>query len=540
MTMTAPIDRRAVLAATGAALAAPTLLRAQADGPVASTTHGPVRGLDRDGVKQFLGVPYGATTAGANRWLAAKPPAAWTAPRDATRYGSMCPQLFGAPLAERDQILPRTPLGEDCLHVNIWTPQIGSGARAVMVWFHGGGYVSGSGNTPTDDGANLARRQDVVVVNVTHRINHMGFLDLEALYGPAYADACNVGMLDCVAALRWVRGNIARFGGDPRRVMIFGQSGGGAKVCNLMAMPAATGLFHRALAASGAQVRGAARPQAAARAKRIVEALGVTSLEQLQAIPADRLLAVAAGLSDPGGGPTPVIDGRIIPRHPFDPDATPLSKGVPLITGSTETEWSFFGPPIDPVDDAGLLKAVRAVTRLNDADATAVIGVFKTAHPDMDNAYLGQILLSQWTYTAQVNELAERKAQQGGAAVYLYNFAKHLPVRDGRLHSPHTSDIPFFFDALAGATPMTGPVTADQQAVASVHSALWANFAKTGDPNGPGLPKWPQFDLKTRSTLLIADRFVARSDPMGVTRRAVLDYKPKAAPAPELSVGPLR
>jgi len=533
MSRAADITRRQmIVGATGAAALISAGAYAAEPGPVGQTRAGRVRGTERDGVKIFRGVPYGADTGGANRWLPPKPVAAWSAIRDATAYGPAPPQptpVF-TPMREETEMLQKGPFGEDCLTLNIYTPAVGtgSGKRAVMVWFHGGAFFAGSGNATSYDGVNLARKQDVVLVSVTHRLNHFGFLYLGELFGEAYADSGNVGMLDCVAALQWVHDNIAQFGGDPGRVMIFGQSGGGAKVSTLMGMPAAKGLFHRAAAQSGAALTAIPKSQAVASAKRLVDALGVTTLAELQALPWERF--VQAG--GPGFDRGPIVDGRSLPANVFDPAASPLSKDVPLISSTVETEAASWGAPIDPIDDAGLLTAVRQATRLSDADAAALIEEFRAAYPGKDNTYLAQLLISQWTFTDGVVTQAERKAAQaaeGGAPDYFFYFAHHTTVRDGKLKAVHTSEIPYCFDSLAHSEPIVGPVTPDKQALADKVSAYWANFAKTGNPNGRGLAEWRPYDLQSRAGLVITREGnpVMMNDLMGRTRRAIVEYRAK-------------
>ena len=532
------IDRRAVLGAAGVAAVAGPALAAES-GPVATTAYGRIRGEARGSVKVFLGVPYGADTGGANRWLPPKPPAKWTGVRACTEYGQESPQgPFMTPMAEETAMIQKGPIGEDCLRINIYTPAVGpkSGKRAVMVWFHGGGFSAGSGNATSYDGSNLARKQDVVVVSVTHRLNHFGFLYLADLYGPAYAESGNVGMLDCVAALQWVHDNIANFGGDPSRVMLFGQSGGGAKVSTLMGMPAAKGLFHRVAAESGA-ARAATAPQAAASAKRLVDALGVKSLAELQALPWQKIEDVA-GANRGSGGNGPVVAGKALPAQVFDPTASPLSRDVPLISSTVETESASWGAPVDPIDDAALQTLVKGATRLADGDGAALVAIYKANYPGKDNAYIGQLLLSQWTFTDGVTTQAEKKAVQsaaGGAPVYFFYFAHHTDVRGDRLHAPHTSEIPYVWDSLKASSPIVGTVTPAKQALADKCSAYWANFAKTGNPNGAGLPHWEPFNLATRPTLVVQtkdDQPLTINDPMGPTRKAVAEYKAKVPAAP--------
>jgi para-nitrobenzyl esterase len=493
--------------------------------PVAQTSSGKIRGYNDGPVKVFKGVPYGAPTGGANRWLPAKPPVPWSGIRDATQPGGMSPQNFGAPMAEETAMIQKGPMTEDCLNLNVFTPAVGpkSGKRPVMVWFHGGGFAGGSGNATSYDGRNLAEKHGVVLVSVTHRLNVFGFLYLGDLFGADYADSGNVGVLDLVAALNWVKNNISNFGGDPDNVTIFGQSGGGAKVSALMAMPAAKGLFKQAIAESGALVRATPRDKAAESAKRLIDALGVKTISELRSVPQDKLIATMNELHFQSA---PVVDGRVLPAHPFDPSAPAMSRDVPFMVGTVETEATFFpNTPLDPIDAAKFHDLVKNSTQAPDADVDHLISVFRHANPGKDDTYLYQLLLSQTTFQERSIEIAERKADQGGAPVYVYYFTKHTPVHGGKLRAPHTLEIPYAFDSLAKSEPIIGPVTAEQQALADKVSSAWVSFARTGNPNNPKIPNWAAFDTKTRNIMIIDDQFKAVSDPLRETRLAIIELR---------------
>ena len=353
--------------------------------PPVATTAGRVRGLVRDRVNQFYGVPYGASTAGANRFMPPAKPASWTGVRDCFQVKERAPQDEDGPISEVFSLDRREPMGEDCLAVNVFTPGLGSGNRPVMVWLHGGGFAGGSGNWLLYDGTNLARKEDVVVVSVTHRLNLFGFLYLADLGGEKWIDSGNVGMRDIVLALEWVRDNITAFGGNPANVTVFGQSGGGSKVTTLMAMPAASGLFHRAIAQSGAQLRGATRENATRAAEQFLEKLGLqrNQLDQLQQMPWQKLQA--AFFSQPaiqGLGSGPVVDARSLPRDQWSPDAPAMSADVPLMIGSTETEdaWSDPPPPLE-MSEEEMMTRVRRITRNDDADGAGTGGALSQDAP---------------------------------------------------------------------------------------------------------------------------------------------------------------
>ena len=530
------LDRRSLLGAgaVGAAAIAPLseALAAQA-GPVADTKSGKIRGYTDKKIHVFKGVPYGQPTGGANRWLRAKAPVAWTDVRDCTKQGQKCPQNEGAPMVEETVALGKEAMGEDCLNLDIWTPAIGanSGKRPVMVWYHGGGFSSGSGGGLRYDGVNLCTKKDVVVVTVTHRLNVFGFLNLASLYGAAYADSPNVGIIDCVDALRWVHDNIANFGGDPANVTIFGESGGAGKVSTMMAMPAAKGLFHRAIAQSGAALRSNAMDRTAAQAKTFVDALGVKTLAELQAVPQAKLVEVMNSTRTPSG---PVVDGKWLPNHPFDQGAPAVSADVPFLMGSNTTEVTFFADtPLDPIDDAKLKSELKRYTKVDDAGAEQLITLYRKQYPDKQNTYIYQVIASDWWMTDTMTTQAERKSGAGGAPAYLYYFNKHTPksTRDGKLGAPHSIEIAYAFDNLALAVPLSGAVTAENQALADKVSGLWTSFARTGKPAVSGAPAWPPFNAQSRDVMIIDDTCRVAHDPRPDARKLIAALKVKVGAA---------
>ena len=524
------VNRRALVGSAGAALALSSIssAKAEAAGPVAKTTSGMIRGSLDGSIKVFKGIPYGQPTGGANRWLPAKAPVAWGGVRDALKQGDKCPQNLGAPMAEEAVQLGQEPMSEDCLNLDVWTPAVGprSGKRPVMVWYHGGGYAAGSGGGLRYDGTNLCLKKDVVVVTVTHRLNVFGFLNLAA-FGPEYAQSGNVGMLDCVAALRWVHDNIKNFGGDPGNVTIFGESGGGQKVSTLLAMPDAKGLFHRAIAQSGTSLRVGDPDRAAKGAAAFMQALDVKTLAELQAVPQARLIETMNKARMPTG---PIIDAQVLPHHPFSPTAPALSADVPLLMGSNATEITFFADtPLDPIDDAKLLSEVKRYTHVDDEEANRLISLCRADFPDKANTYIYQLIASQWWMGSDVGVQAERKAAAGGAPCYLYHFEKHTPksVRDGKLNAPHSIEIAYAFDNLALAVPLSGPVTPQQQALADKVSGLWTSFARTGRPSAAGVPAWPGYDAQTRPVMVLDDVCRVARDPHASLRTTIATLKTK-------------
>ena len=526
------MDRRSLIAGA-AALAAAGQARAQGKGPagpVAQTTAGRIRGVEAGGVKSFKGVPYGAPTGGANRFRPPQPTVPWRGVRDCTASGHLSPQNLFPIIPEESGSLAQEGQGEDCLVLNLWTPALDNRKRPVMVWFHGGGYAVGGGSAPWYDGTNFAARHDVVAVTVNHRLNLFGFLYLAELMGEGFADSGAAGMLDCAAALAWVRDNISTFGGDPGNVTIYGESGGAGKVSTLMAMPAAKGLFHRAIAQSGAALKHMAPDAATQSAGRLLGQLGIKPGEsqKLQALPMKTLLEAAAAMKPPVAI-GPVTDGRGIPHDPFDPAAPAISADVPFMTGSNLTEVTFFpDTPLDPLDDEELLKRVKAYLNCEDLDAKRLIALYRENDLTRDNILVYQLIASDYWMRSQVLAQAERKAAQGRAPVYVYQFNWMSSARGGKLHCPHGSEIPFALDNLDAAAELlgTGP---DRQLLADRMSAAWVAFARTGAPDTPALPPWPAYTLGQRPVMVFDRRCRAELDPGGEERAAIAMFKARQA-----------
>jgi len=522
------LNRRTFMGAGGAAvvggalLANPRLTHAQA--PYAAgtpssaqvrTAAGAIRGLYNGRAHVFRGIPYGAPTSGVRRFMPPAKPIAWSGVLDATELGQQSPQLTMNIMAEELVSLDNSAQGEDCLRLNVWTAGLDDAKRPVMVWFHGGGFSGGSGGNIRYDGTNLASRHDVVVVTVNERLNAFGFLYLAELGGEKYADSGNAGLLDLVASLEWVHENIRHFGGDPDNVTIFGQSGGGGKTTTLMATPRARGLFHRAIAESGFNIEGVSTKQATAMATAIMDRLGLQphDVDQLQQLPAERILAALSALSSSEGGFLnfgPVVDNRTLLGHPWEPEAPLMSRDVPLLMGSTLTEVVFFpATPRDPIDDGQLHDLVQhrlgfgAPLHASPQDADQLVSVYRRGHPRVDNMRLFQIMASD-NLAVTMAMLAERKARLGGAAAYLYHFEWITPVEGGRLGAPHTLEIPFVFDNMDVPTVDIITGTGEERyELADKMSRTWVAFARTGKPAVSGLPEWMPYSADRRAVMII-------------------------------------
>src|SRR5471032_1288395 len=429
-------NRRTVLGASlGLVAASVRSGSARADAsPEVTTAYGKIRGVTSGGVQVFKGIPYGASTAGANRFMPPRKPEAWTGVRETVAFAGRSPQAPGSPqrpeLANVWGPVDTLPVGEDCLTLHVWTPALDTAKRPVMVWLHGGAFSYGSANSPRYDSTNLAKRNDVVVVAVNHRLNIFGHLDLSAVGGEKFAQSGNVGVLDLVAALQWVRDHAARFGGDPGNVMIFGQSGGGGKVSALLAMPSAKGLFHKAVIESGASVRFAERERTTQLAAAVMKQLGIgaNQLDDLQTLPIAKLQEAIGPAQKTLPKPRyllldrynfgPVIDGKVLPAQPYDPAATALSDDIPLMIGGTRTESSIFLAPDDAVWNVTITEdeLAKRITALAGDKADGLLAYYKQHYPVASPTDRLLFMTTGSNFEVRSMLLGERKAAKGKAS----------------------------------------------------------------------------------------------------------------------------
>jgi para-nitrobenzyl esterase len=488
-------------------------------GAIIDTSAGKIRGLVIDKVNAFKGIPYGASTAGDRRFLPPVKSEGWTGIRDTITWGPEAPQV--SPHTEIPEVratIPGTGMSEDCLRLNVWSRELGAGRRLpVMLWLHGGGFASGNGSYSIYDGTNLAKKRCVVTVTINHRLNSFGFLHLPEIGGAKFAQASNVGMLDAIAALQWVHDNIANFGGDPNNVTIYGQSGGAGKVSTLLAMPGAKGLFHRAIIQSGSNLKGVPADDATKSARALMAKLNVKTADDLQQVPMDQLIRATSATQ--GLRLAPVL-GPSLPRDPFSPDAPAMSADVPVLLGTVETEVTFFpNTQMDPIDDAALLVRVKTAARADDAQAKHLIDLYRQGRPGVSNIDVALILESDTRFRPGVVTEAELKSAQK-APVYMYYFTWRSPVRDGKLKTFHTLEIPFVTDNVDNAPSMTG-MGQDRYGLQDKMSAAWTAFARTGNPNHKGLPNWPKFDTAQRATMIFNNECKVVNDPNGEERKAL-------------------
>ena len=513
--------RRAVLPSIGAALISARAFATESS-TIAETEYGRVRGMSVRGVQMFRGIPYGGPAGGSNRFLPPSKPAKWTGVRDTTVPATRCVQTgtnifvnpligayFGGGRPDRGELAMQTD-SEDCLVLNVLTPSL-RGKRPVMVYIHGGGFTNGSG-VLTLFGDGLVREQDVVLVGINHRLNVFGYSYLGGL-SPKYATG-NAGQLDLVEALGWVRRNIAQFGGDPANVMIFGESGGGAKISALLAMPAAKGMFHKAAVQSGSALRALDADAATASARKLLANLGLSErqVDELQKIPAAKLLAAA------GPGLGAVVDGHSIPQQTWDPKASDVSAGIPMIIGNDKDESTLFSlkdEELFGLDDAGLRSRVIKAG-IPEGDVDKVLALYRRDHPRESPTDLYFRISTDRGARRNATRQAELKLAQRKASVFLYYCQYNTPIASGRakIQAFHTCDLPLTMRLVQFP---------ESEHLSRQLSGAWAAFARTGNPSQKGLT-WPAYTLGKRETMVFdSGKSEAVNDPDGDERRLLLD-----------------
>ena len=507
---------------------------------ITQTQYGKVQGYILDGVYTYLGIPYGASTAGENRFMPPQEPASWEGIRPALFYGNDAPQPHENKWPNNASTFTDHwnyfDYSEDCLNLNVWTPAPDGKKRPVLVWMHGGGFAAG--NSIEQDGyhgANLARGGDIVFVSVNHRLNVFGFSDLSAA-GPEFAASGNVGVLDLVAALKWVHNNIANFGGDPGNVTIMGQSGGGAKVCDVIAMPSSAGLVHKGVALSGNATTAADQAASSAVGEAILKAVK-GDVKKLQAMPWEEYYALATdasaqvGASGMMGGFSPVADGTILPKGDFYADASAASAKVPLMLCTTSSEFSLSkeNAQMEAMDYDAAVALVR--DSFGQANAEEVLKAYQAAFPEKKPIELVNMVVAQRT---NVLATADSKYKQG-APVYLAWFDYNAPLFNGRIRAFHCSDISYWFKNTDLMVTHTGG-GAEPRKVSDQMSAALVAFMRTGNPNCKEIPQWPAYTPEEAPTMIFSLNSKVVNAPDREALALLKDFNPWAMmmrPAPK-------
>lgn len=499
---------------------------------VANTQYGKVRGFVLRGINQFLGIPYGADTSGKNRFMPPVKPEPWTGIKPTVWWGNTAPQImekrYSNAYASFVDHWNYDDVSEDCLKLNVWTPKIDSGKRPVVVWLHGGGFTNG--NAIEQDGyhgENLSRLGDIVFCSINHRLGPFGYSHLKAAGGHPHSG--NVGNLDMVAALEWVKNNIANFGGDPNNVTIIGQSGGGAKVTSLMNMPAAKGLFHKAVALSGTSLTGVNKEYAEKLGLKVMEEAGLKpgEIEKLQQIPwreyidittraVEKFAEEAKKMNVSRGGFSPVADGVTMNDQPFFSDPNHFSADIPLIINTTFHESSPSRTDAK-LEEISLAEVVEKIKPRFGADSAKIVEAYSQNFPKAKPVEVWAMIMSN---RKNAIAAADAKVSQRKAPVYVSWFGWQPPLFDGRMRAFHCDDICFWFYNTDLMLTHTGGGKRPR-ALSTKMAKSFLSFIKTGNPNGGGLPAWKPYTKENGETMILDDTCQLVNNPDAVGRKAL-------------------
>lgn len=491
--------------------------------PVVETAQGKVRGqVNALGIKVFKGMRYAASSAGALRFMPPAPPPKWAGVQDAFEYGHQSPQA-------QTSLASAEPMSDDCLRINVWTPGLDNKKRPVMLWFHGGGFEAGSGSSPLYEGSAMAHRGDVVVATINHRLNVFGHCYLGGVLGSDFQQSGNVGYLDLIAAMKWVRENIAAFGGDPDNIMIYGQSGGGRKVSLCYAGADAQGLFHKGVVQSGSHLKVQSEEQAHRLTEMLLKELNLTraNAHKLQHLDVETLSrAQRKVISGAGARFSPMLDNITFEAHPWLPDAPKISSHLPMMLGTTRTELTAQMGSIPGIFDMNEAQAKERLKGFIPAeDINEAYEIFKASRPQASPSEVFFTIASARGYVRDQTIMAEQRVSSGGTGkTFVYRLMWRSPVEGGRRVTQHSLDLPFMFDNVAVVPHMTGPESDETRAMVENMANSWLAFARTGDPNNSSIPTWLPYDLERRNTMMFDVPSRAVDDPHKAEREFMARY----------------
>ncbi len=510
------------LSLTSAGLLIPNIALAN-DRPVVETAQGKVRGVtNQRGVHVFKGMRYGASTAGKNRFMPPTPPPKWAGIQDAFNYGDQSPQA-------QTRLAADEAMTDDCLRINVWSPGLDNAKRPVMLWFHGGGFEAGNGSEALYEGTNIAYRGDVVVATINHRLNVFGHCYLGGVLGEEFQQSGNVGFLDLIASMNWVKENIAGFGGDPDNVMIYGQSGGGRKVSLSYASPLAKGLFHKGVVQSGSHLKVQSVEHANRLAENLLKELGIDkkNARQLQTVDIPTLSKVQRKVIGAAGSRfSPMLDGITFPTQPWLPNAPTVSSHLPLMLGHNRTELTNQMGGIKGIFDMNESQAKeRLKSFVLEDDVDEAYKIFKASRPQANPSEVFFTIASARGYGLDQTIMAQQRVKAGGTGnTFVYRLMWRQPVEGGRRVSQHSLDLPFVFDNVVTVPHMTGPETEQTRAMVDNMANAWIAFAKKSDPNNASIPTWKPYDLKDRPTMMFDVPSHLKNDPHKAERIFMSDY----------------